>query len=273
MQRIIKLLNPIIKPLKVEDFYANVRSGAPPLVDSQDRFILFITAKAGCTFATKWFFEQQGLLDEALKYKKWIHAYRIQVYYKTPGYMQKLKRALSKRAKKIKLVRCPYQRAVSSYLHCIRNKNRHGDLSPFLGRSVDHINTFTFEEFVEFLYSIDITTCNPHYRKQVWEHEITNRLRFYRVIKLESSIEEFRNIEKEFNLMQTNLLQHSVSNHHIKKEEGKGGYCGNIHFTKETKSIQHYSNFYNDSTLKRIAHIYNDDFNHYGYSKYLNLNY
>jgi len=272
MRRIKKFLNPIIKPLKVEDFYANVRSGAPPLVDSQNRFILFITAKAGCTFATKWFFEQQGLLDEALKYRKWIHAYRIQVYYKTPGYMQNLNTALSKRARKVKLVRCPFQRAVSSYLHCIRNKNRHGDISPFLGRSVDHINTFTFEEFVEFLSSIDISTCNPHYRKQTWEHEVSNRLKFYRVIKLEDSIEGFSNIEKELELEQTDLLQLSTSNHHIKKEEGKVGYCGNIYFTKDIKSIQHYSNFYNDSTMEKITQIYDDDFNHYDYSKNLTIN-
>ena len=109
MRRIFKSVNRIINPLTVEDIRANPRSGALPLIDSQNRFILYITPKAGCTFATKWFFEQQGILDEALRYNKWIHAYRIHVHYKKPEYWADLKRALSKRVSVIKLVRCPYQ--------------------------------------------------------------------------------------------------------------------------------------------------------------------
>lgn len=267
MQKILNILNQVIKPLTLEDFSPKARSGTLPLIDSQDRFILYITAKAGCTFATKWFFEQQGLLDEAIGYSKWIHDYRRQVYYQKPGYMEDLERALYKRVRSIKLVRCPFQRAVSSYLHCARYKNYHGLISSFLDRNVDCNNTFTFEEFVEFLSSININTCNPHYRIQTWEHEISNRLNFYRVIKLEDSIEEFKNIEKEMGLIQTNLLQLSTSYHHFKKEVQKGSYCGNFYFNEMTKSIPHYSCFYNDSTMGKIGQIYDEDFTTYNFSK------
>lgn len=271
MQNVFRYLNRIIKPVTVEDFNADVRSGPLPLVDMQDRFILYFSSKAGCTFAAKWFFEQQGLLDAAIKYDKWIHRYRIHVYYKMPSYRHDLKSVLSKRVKAIKLVRCPYQRAVSSYLHCVRNKKRHDELSPFLNRIIDNDNTFTFEEFVEFLSSIDIKTCNLHYRRQTWELETCKNLKFYRVIKLENSIEEFRNIEKELGLIETNLLRLSTSNHHIKKQGEISSYCGDVYFNSSIKSIQHYSDFYNESTMDKIAQIYDEDFRNYGYSKELAL--
>jgi hypothetical protein len=239
-------------------------------VDPDSRFILFFTAKSGCTFAHRWFFEQIGKLDEALEYNKWIHRYRINKYHKDPEFKSILQTAWEKRAKNIKLVRCPFQRAVSSYLHCVRFKKLHGDISGFLDRPVDEDNTFSFEEFVKFLDSIDITKCNPHYRRQTSDLEINGRLLFYRVIKLENSIQAFSNLEKDLGLKQTDLLGLSASHHHINKGNVENSYCGDKYIKHMDKLINHYRDFYNDSTIKKITQIYAADFKSYNYSKSFN---
>ena len=71
--------------------------------------------------------------------------------------------------------------------------------------------------------------------------------------------------------MQTNLLQLSASTHHIEKEGQEGSYCGDVYFNDRTKSIQHYSNFYKDSTKSKVALIYDEDFSNYDYSRDLSL--
>ena len=93
----------------------------------------------------------------------------------------------------IKLVRCPYQRAVSSYFHSIKHEKIYKEISETFKKSVSKNHTFTFEEFVEFLSATDISKSNPHFRSQTWIHEINRRMKFYRVIKIEDSINEFRN--------------------------------------------------------------------------------
>ena len=43
------------------------------------------SAKSGCTTVLKWFLAQTGLLDEALAYNDWIHAYRQDKLFATKG--------------------------------------------------------------------------------------------------------------------------------------------------------------------------------------------
>lgn len=138
--------------------------GCPWLIRNSDS--CFFSAKVGSTFITKWFFEQTGKLDEAMKFSDWIHHYRIKVYYKSPQYKQDLKHALSKQVKMIKLVRCPFQRAVSAYFHCLRHEFFYKELSDFLGEAFNNDRVFIFEEFVTYLDTLDITKCNPHFRLQ-----------------------------------------------------------------------------------------------------------
>lgn len=40
---------------------------------------------------------------------------------------------------------------------------------------------------------------------------------FYRIIKIENSIDEFKKLETDLSLKKTELLQHTVSKHHIEK--------------------------------------------------------
>ena len=236
-----------------------------PLIYPEKRLCLFFSAKAGCTFATKWFFFHQGILEEAMEFSNWVHDYRIRVYYKQEKYREELNCVLADDYTRIKLVRSPYQRAVSSYLHAIKTKYADKLLAEFLDREVNYENKFTFEEFVDFLQTEDISTCNPHHRMQIDPLELTEALQFNKIIKLEESFDGFNRIEKETGLEKTNMEKFSQSYHHTKKIDNKI-YCGNVLFKTRDKKFGEYKNFYNQSSKSIIRSIYAVDFESYDYS-------
>ena len=85
-----------------------------PLFDADFPLIFLWSEKSGCTTLVKWFFDQLGLLDDALEYSGWVHDYENQVFRASGGYLIDLESALRKRDKTVvKLVRDPYQRSLS----------------------------------------------------------------------------------------------------------------------------------------------------------------
>jgi hypothetical protein len=90
-----------------------------PLISDQLGMVVFLSPKVGFTYGCKWFFDHLGILEEALCYSEWIHDYRMEVFNKSVTYQQSLKAYIDHPAHftTIKLVRDPYDRAVSSYIH------------------------------------------------------------------------------------------------------------------------------------------------------------
>ena len=82
-----------------------------------NKFIFLWTPKAGCTTVTKLVFGAMGILDEANAYGEWVHTYRSEVFsIKYRDWVATEKQLLDENYIKMKIVRNPYLRAVSSYL-------------------------------------------------------------------------------------------------------------------------------------------------------------
>lgn len=241
-----------------------------PLIYPEKKICLFLNEKAGCTFATNWFFYQQGILEDALDYHFWIHNYRYDVYYKQNVYKSSLKTILSDEYTRIKLVRSPYQRAVSSYIHAIRTSYANHMISEFLGREIDDDGKFTFEEYIAFLEDTGVEKCNPHHRVQVERLEKSGVLKFDKIIKLEESLPAFREIENELGLKKSDpdSILDSISKlrHHRDRIESSD-YCGNIMYRQKDTAFSTYPAFYNDISKEKVARLYACDFEYYGYSK------
>ncbi len=77
------------------------------------------TPKCACTTACKMFFHHLGLLEEALEFHEFIHQYRQRVY--EPKHQVLTNYFHDKDMFKFKVVRDPYRRAVSSYVHYMRD--------------------------------------------------------------------------------------------------------------------------------------------------------
>lgn len=247
------------------------------LVDADQKIALFWSAKSGATFSVKWFFAQKGLLEEATAYRKFVHFYRDDVYRFSQEHQDALGHFLKNHHKyeTIKIVRHPLKRAVSSYIHAVKYDFAYDKMSHFLGRYVNSTNGFSFREFVNYLESLDIKTCNIHFQTQVHQLERRGEIIINHIVNLENSIERLSKLERNLGLRQTDLHILSRSIHHTKRTEIKGFYGDQINtvdgFERKNNEViaPPAKNFYDADLLSRVSKIYADDFEHYGYTSVL----
>lgn len=239
-----------------------------PLFSQDIHLALFWSAKAGCTFATKWFFYQSGLLEAAYLYSRWIHRYRLEVYYKSPEYELNLEKILDPETRIIKVVRNPYSRAVSSYIHAVRYSYENQKLSKFLKREINSINGFSFSEFLEYLESLDLKNCNGHHQIQLHAAEYEGLVKPNYIIHLEESKELIPEIELKLGLARSEFKEIINSKHHSLREESNI-FCGDFQFSQsredKNKSFPKTRFFYNKELRDKVFQLYRLDFDAYQY--------
>ncbi|HMT28402.1 MAG TPA: sulfotransferase family 2 domain-containing protein [Bacteroidia bacterium] len=230
------------------------------LKDPKNKLILDWSPKAGCTILTKMFFRQMGLLEEALEYNSWIHEYRMHVYSKNyPITIDDLK---GNNYYKIKVVRNPFHRAVSSYIHTMKYEMMHAPVKKTLWRWNANIS---FETFINYLSKIDLRTCDPHYslQKKDYEYEIPGC--FDEIISLKDIRDAFQNLNEtrgtHFDL--TGL----TSSHHSKLNTQLNENVSGKKWSKLKDAIPDYKYFYTDNLIDQVYSLYADDFADYGFSK------
>lgn len=239
-----------------------------PLFSSKINLALFWSAKAGCTFAIKWFFDQAGCLDEAYQYHRWIHRYRQECFYKSPDYKLNLEKILDPNTNIVKVVRNPYGRAVSSYIHAVKYSYEHRKISEFLNRKVDSRNGFSFLEFLNYLESIDLSKCNGHHKQQLHPAEAAGLVKPNYIIHLENSQKMFQDLEIELALKKSEFQEIIKSKHHSLREENIS-FCGDFKFSglpnQARKSFPKTRWFYNPDLQDKVFQLYRLDFEAYQY--------
>ena len=241
----------------------------PLFLEERDVAVLW-SAKAGCTFAVKWFFYQRGELEQALDHSSWIHDYRTQVYRMSAAYELGVHRAEYGKFRYLRLVRNPFSRAVSSFLHMVRTVGDHGFHRPFnefLGRDIEQDAGASFAEFCEFLLSIDVARCDIHYRQQAHPLETRRLIDVDHIIHLENLEQELFPLVKRYRLLPGSVAQLSASHHNTLRSESIE-FVGNLPFRRTRQDIYpDYQAFYNDELVEKIRTVYAEDFGRYGYPK------
>ena len=208
---------------------------------------VIICPKVCCTFMSKWFFFQSGLVSfERNKDMASVHNYRNKTYYQSDDYAQYLNTLLSGKYNVIKVTRNPFDRAVSSYF-------------------VTHYQNKTFEEFAEFLQRISVQHVKDgHYKTQTHQLERNKVIIPNFVFDMKDCNENIRKIEKELGLKTSNIkIMQKITHHSNKTLDTK--YCGNLKGIAK-RNHSKYTYFYNEQTEKIIADVYREDFERYGYS-------
>jgi hypothetical protein len=241
-------------------------------------FAIAWTPKAGCTSLAKWFLFQTGDLAKALEYHNWIHRYRVEVFQRRHGYKTELAEIITRHSKPMfKLVRNPYDRAVSSFLAVLdameERRLKRGRHLPLVARGLlveaGCGTTISFRQFLEALRSADLkhNKINPHIDLQYRDGE---KAIVTRIIKLEDFEQEIRTLEGEFALAASPLELITRSRHHRQKQDGQAGSLAETQFApvsiphEETPS---YDAFYDEHTVGLVRDVFDDDFAAYGYSK------
>lgn len=185
---------------------------------------------------------------------------------------------------RIKFVRCPYRRAVSSYLYCM-GKEMEGDTArirplrttdPRLqGREAPIY--ISFRQFLIYLSKINLEaySCDNHFAKQFLYFE--NKLMHYDYIcKIENLSTELPLINTHFSLgVEANLddEMNKLSAHHLQFRNDINEYVDEWVYPKlihlpETGQMQfpHYKYFYSPKTKAMVDKLYSDDLANYKYS-------
>ena len=137
----------------------------PPLIHPQARLLVIYSPKSACTQVSIWFFHHLGHLRAARDFHIWPHDYRDFVYRYSELYRNAFSMDFTK-FKVIRVVRDPYERAVSSYRHMLSHGFRRDSLVNRLRYRDIGRTGLSFAEFLDCLERSDLTNCNPHYRIQ-----------------------------------------------------------------------------------------------------------
>lgn len=234
-----------------------------PLYNKNFPLVIFWTPKSGCTTVNKWFFFQIGILNNANKDTIEVHRYRDFVYRKEPSYTQELTTILLKAQKDTyKIVRNPYKRAVSSFLHTI--------CSPWLLVlfNSDINKGLSFKQFLYHLKNLGgaIHTIDRHIAPQYIygeEHIIKN------YIQLETFNNRITEIEHKYKLLKAPISQISKSSHHFSNKMIHSGNFAETTLTYKTLSgnFPTYDSFYDNETKNLVNEIFIRDFEVYNYNQ------
>jgi hypothetical protein len=224
--------------------------------------------KAACTTVIKWVFQHNGLLSEALAYHSWVHKYRLRRYQKSERYAAGLRDLVRGRFDVVKIVRDPFDRAVSSYIHAYRTGYDDEAIAKTIQRPLTYRERFSFREFVTFLERNDLRSCNPHHRVQVTpaERRVLFGIRPRRIIKIEQGLNSaLGELERSLGLPATDFTDPVFSSeHHTVRVSQHGPAADLVHLSR--RALPPANTFYDDDLRRRVARLYAEDIRQYGYS-------
>ena len=223
------------------------------------------TPKADCTSAVVMFLRNMGY-KHGVHYKGWPHEFREHFIYKHCG-MSNWCMFFDPKWFRFKVVRNPYERAVSSYLHCMS-----AQLLPdyFTNDDYDYV---TFRDFILFLTTIpqetiqDIAFGHAGYQSSKFEREYFeahNKSIFHAIVKAENPDEALARINQE---KHTHFRLGYNSSHFVRRHSETCKFVGDVEYAQIKDVIPASYQYFYDKALKLLVEkIYEVDLKMYGYS-------
>ena len=157
-----------IDPHKLRDILAAL---APrPMVNAPKNLLVYWSPKSACTTAYVWFSHISGFLPEMRRYGLWPHRHRQDVYERSQFYSDSVRADLSG-ANAIRIMRDPYSRAVSIYRHAVQSRFADRFLANFRGGSFNFEQGMSFQDFLDFVATLDMSRVDIHFRPQFHLYE------------------------------------------------------------------------------------------------------
>lgn len=227
-------------------------------MDKKNKIIMGWTPKAGCTVAIQMFLDHMGILEEALEPSILsVHDYLHKVFFTKFGIAD----FSNPEYFKFKVVRNPYDRAISSFLHYLKYNAPQG---------------LSFNEYLSRLIQVSNRFNDNHHQPQI------DGRHYDKIIKIENLESDIQEIN---NMVGTSFKTHYSSSHHHVKLEKSNNFFGELTFTTNMKFkdikfmatgnplfktsnmvIPHYDDFYNETLRLKVQKLYCNDFCTFGYS-------
>jgi len=245
------------------------------LVNKDKNIMMGWTPKCACTTACKMFFNELELLDEALEFHEFIHQYRQRVY--EPKHPVLTNYMHDKDLIKFKVVRDPYRRAVSSYVHYMRDAytvENHPIISQIKKMTGDpEPNNISFIDYLNYVSRIDVGKGKTEFHQEIQHDpfEVNSSFKWDYIVKIENIKNEINKINKQHGLSLSVEGDIGKSFHYTKKIKDFEG----VAFDKRAKDIiiregedtiiPDYKFFYNPAIKKRVESIWGKDIEIYDY--------
>ena len=212
----------------------------------KQKLIVIWQAKSACTIVNKMYYEQEGLLNEALAYNSWIHFYREKHNKKFRFERKRGIQDLTNRI--IHFGVNPYRRAVSSFIHAMRTM--------YIGKEHENIS---FGAFINRLISGKIKP-DIHHNKQTF---YLYKSRYIDYIRMEEIGKKLPIINKKYGL--NYKIKNSMHNAPTKKN--RNNFIGySLWNTIKDNIPEKYHNFYNKDIRKKVERLYAEDIKNFGYT-------
>jgi hypothetical protein len=241
-------------------------------------FVLLWSEKSGCTSLFQWMLMQTNEFDEASAFSDWIHDWEHAVMKARPGYADRLVRQLNDHAPAFKLVRDPFDRAVSGFLMLVTLGDDSGhftvtirqQIREFVYGNPDVPYAFGFIDALRWLATQESSELDHHLSPQYnpIESQITN----LELIRLERFDADIRQIEERFGLPRADLAKASESRHHTTRAAPVGlnpEAIARLHppipLFQSGFLLPKSSDFMTGEAVELISHIYRVDIDAYGY--------
>lgn len=213
------------------------------LINNNKKIIIDWSAKSACTNIVIMFFKFIDLYEEFEK-NNIIEIHFEREKYNKENIISK-DHLLYNDYLKIKFVRNPYDRIVSSYIHSMKYLIKK-DIS-----------------FMEFLILLNENKLpyNIHYFPQFHDLEVKYKI-YHEIIKIEEIFNKIENLNYKYNI---NLCYSNILNHSIKKNYSETNFVGNIKFSN-LKNIPKYKYFYNKDIKNLVSKLFYNDLRLYNYT-------
>jgi len=255
-----------------------------PLYHQDFPIILFWTPKAGCTTLLKWFLYQLGLLEEAQQ-RLTVHVYRSWFQEKYFHVKELMNYLTSGSKHSIKLVRNPFQRAVSSFIDFVfvnlwnaepEGSKRCKNWKYCQEKFPSHEPGISFKQFlycIQQLKNMNPQSLDFHIDGQYMEGE-EEFIKEY--VKLEDFDVAFQKLEMDYRLLKSPISVLKKSLHHFSEYTSREGNFSEVVMTKKTMGIDYsfqggpkalptYRSFYDRETIDLVKNMFFKDFKNYQY--------
>jgi|GEM_PF-2231997 len=186
------------------------------LMNKHQHLMISWSAKSACTTAYVWFAYASGFGPEVTEYSSWPHDHRIFIYEKSSLKREALLGDASG-LNFLKIIRDPYDRAVSIYRHALQTRFADPIFAKEKGKKLNTSHGFSFSQFLGFLAGTDLQKSDIHFRPQFHPVERVRVPDFVINISKQNMFAELNNFERKYGMPETDF--HAM--HWLHAMEGK----------------------------------------------------
>ncbi len=231
------------------------------LLHEENRFVFWFRPRCGSTTLTRWFFENLGVKFTGFS----ISGYRVEWFDERRDRLTKFLDEEYDNLHKFVVVRNPYDRAVSSYLHVVNNPadSQWVVVKPKLDHPMEK-HDLTFREFARFLFKEDMDHAHTIWRRQsalsCWKRGVND------IVTLKEMNQYLQKMNQRFGLQMPRLDNSVTVADFDESNETRSSWADVpfkelLRFKEKTRfrKFPRYEDFYDKELRDGVSGLYEED--------------